>query len=661
LLYARYSTEEQDASSNPDQFAYNRRFLLDENARDANIEELSDSELSGELVSRPGINKVREGIAARRWDLIVVEDTSRLFRHVTACGQLVESAVDQGIRVIAINDAVDPAEEDWEDRLHDVARHHARSNTYTAKRIKRKLDALWSMGAAVGLLLPGFRRTATNPGAEKHTHRGPYYDAIDPNRSAVIYQAYERIARGEPVWVVAQFLTTNGLPKSANAKTSEWSEPNVLALIKNTIYRGEQRYRYTVVQKKRGSGEHLQVRNDPSAVLIRPMPHLRIVPDWLWYQANQAIQNRRTRGAIPTGKNHPLAGIPRDSRGPLAGIMHCAPCGGKMIVDGRREGGYRCRNARKGTCWNKASPLRSLVHAQLSKAIAEQLLALDGVLDALVAHVQGLLADDGRWNDRHTLLQRTEQKLRDACEKLEQAIENGEPPASLVDRLKRRQDELAQVRAEREKLEAERNLPLQLASKEAIREKVQELAARLLDLDRAVRPDLQRLVSIIHAVPYQQFGTSNVVLRAQFQLRLAALLPDQILSLLEQDAVEAINGQGLTVPMTVDLFAVTQGPARYWEEALNLANQGWNMQEIAAALGTNRATANRAVRYGRALIAAGLSDPFVALTGPPMKTGRWRVHPRLQQHHSSGSGEEGAGEREEIEGGPPGGGVSTAG
>ena len=35
---------------------------------------------------------------------VVVEDSSRLFRHVNACGQLVDQAVDQHIRVIAIND-----------------------------------------------------------------------------------------------------------------------------------------------------------------------------------------------------------------------------------------------------------------------------------------------------------------------------------------------------------------------------------------------------------------------------------------------------------------------------------------------------------------------------------------------------------------------------
>jgi hypothetical protein len=37
---------------------------------------------------------------------------------------------------------------------------------------------------------------------------------------------------------------------------------------------------------------------DPAAILTRDMPHLRIVPDWLWYQANRAIEERTTRKSL---------------------------------------------------------------------------------------------------------------------------------------------------------------------------------------------------------------------------------------------------------------------------------------------------------------------------------------------------------------------------
>jgi len=127
LVYARFSTDEQNPSSIDDQVAYCRRFLESLGIQDAEITVLSDEGVSGELVSRPGINEVLAGAIEGRWDLILCEDGSRLYRHETACGELIETAVDEGIRVIFINDFVDTAEPDWDDRLHEASRHRKRA------------------------------------------------------------------------------------------------------------------------------------------------------------------------------------------------------------------------------------------------------------------------------------------------------------------------------------------------------------------------------------------------------------------------------------------------------------------------------------------------------------------------------------------------------
>ena len=94
LIYARFSTDEQNLSSIDDQVAYCRRFLNAIGPKDAEITVLSDEGLSGELASRPGIDQVLAGASEGRWDLIFSEDASRLSRHETACGGLIETAVD---------------------------------------------------------------------------------------------------------------------------------------------------------------------------------------------------------------------------------------------------------------------------------------------------------------------------------------------------------------------------------------------------------------------------------------------------------------------------------------------------------------------------------------------------------------------------------------
>ena len=76
----------------------------------------------------PGINHIWAGIEKPDWDLLVCEDASRLFRNDTACIELIETAVDNGMRVVCINDNVDTTEEGWQDRLREAAGHHRKAN-----------------------------------------------------------------------------------------------------------------------------------------------------------------------------------------------------------------------------------------------------------------------------------------------------------------------------------------------------------------------------------------------------------------------------------------------------------------------------------------------------------------------------------------------------
>jgi hypothetical protein len=127
LIHARFSTEEQRQSSIDDQVASCRTFLESNlpkgwKPEQVEIDVIAEPEVSGEIADRPGINQVWAGIEAKRWHLIIAEESSRLYRHHTKAGELFESAVDADVRVICTSDYIDTADDDWPDRLHDAAR-----------------------------------------------------------------------------------------------------------------------------------------------------------------------------------------------------------------------------------------------------------------------------------------------------------------------------------------------------------------------------------------------------------------------------------------------------------------------------------------------------------------------------------------------------------
>jgi len=626
LLYARYSTEEQDASSISDQFRKCRQLLQQYNVTDAIITELHDAELSGELVSRPGIDEVARGIANGDWDLIIVEESSRLFRAVAPAMSLIERAVDAGMRVICINDDVDTLDDSWHERLPDALVHHARSNRLVAKRIKRKHDALWAANAAIGLLRPGYVRVPTTPARLGEPARGPFYDNKDPKLEPIIIETYERIADGQPPWRVAEWLDTTDLQKCSNKISNKWNAKCVIALVRRPDYRGVQQYRDTVVRKQHSTGKHLLVKNtDEATRLTRDMPHLRMVSDALWHTANAAIDARAVVRKGHTGK-HPLAGVPRDSRGPLSTIFYCGICQRKMYQDGRGEGGYRCAGAKNGDCWNKATADRRTAHAEIGKAIVDAILGSSDQL-AIVAKavLQKLEVDQSvasQLQQARERLQRAERKLEKIAKLVERLDDDVEALDSIEGKLRAAGADVSKHRLECERLEALRSQEKKLhLSEEAINQGIREAASRLLELGNGTDGNIRDLNARIEAFPFMQLNSNKVVLRAKFTLNMVHLLPDHLGRMLIQE--EGCEGELLVVPLVVNLFNPSNAP-KFAVQAVALQETGLTLEEIGNQLGISKRSAHLAVQYGNAMVREGLADPFIELAEPPDNASRWR-------------------------------------
>lgn len=632
LLYARYSTEEQDASSIPDQYQFCRTFLQSQDITDADFTELSDAETSGELLSRPGIDRVRAGIAQRRWDLGIVEDSSRFFRDIAASLRLVGDAIDQGMRVLCLNDDVDTTEEDWQDRLTEAAKHHARSNRFTSKRIKRKHESLWAIGAAIGLLKAGYLRRASVPASLGEPAKGPFFDDKDPRWEPVIYEAYERTSNLEPPWSVGLWLTAAELPKCGNSSKPEWTDANVIALIRRLDHRGVQEYRNTVAKKHYGTGKRKPAANTSGhGPMTRDMPHLRIVPDWLWHAANNALTRRAPANENrKAGRDHVLYGVPRDSRGPLSHNFFCGICGSKMYQAGRGEGGYRCSQVRNrhNPCWNKATAYRDLTHQAIGNGIAEQLVGSQEHLTELVAHVGNRLQEVESVAQLLGTARAEERRIQQAVDNLIAMVERlGANPGDALERLEAKllshDSELRKCRVRIDQLVAlERNEEKRRLAPEQIAATIRDVSAKLLDMDSEASDLIRRLAPRILAMPYQQFNSNKVVLRAKFELELASLLPQRLSAILkENDTVP--DAHILTIPLCVDLFIPSSGP-RFGLRAAELSNQRIRLVDIGEKLGLSKRSAHVASEYGKAMTKAGIVDPYVELTEPPAGASRWR-------------------------------------
>jgi len=628
LIYVRYSTQDQNPRSIDAQIEYCKRFLRALGIEDYELDVIQDVELSGELRSRPGIDQVWDGIRQRRWDLIVVEDASRIYRHDAWAVELVGLAYDKGIRTICVNDMIDTAEpvDRWHGRLKDATRMHAQTNWYTSHRIKRQLEYLWSIGAAVSGLRSGYRRTPTTPATQDKPAGGPYFDSIDEQWAPHIRCAFERIAADDPPWSVAAYVTENKVPKAANATLEEWSDETVKSMIRETLYRGFDVYRQTHSTSELTTGRKRPKHSEPSQVLTREMPYLRIVSDELWYQANAAIDARRPFDDYPSGPDNLMFRIPRDSRALLTKLAKCAICGAPMHRGGRGGRAYVCSAAQKRRCWNKATAEYALLETGAKDTARQQLNDADAAVDSFITKMQSLIGDREPLLHQIGRIKELSDERQKKIQRLLKLIENSDnPPQAVLDQIQeheRRLRKLGSKLARLERLESGAMIP----NREEIENRVRRVRD---DLDGDVQTAsvaLRKIIRRIDVIPFRQFGTNQVVTRARIVVDLAGLLSNEFRSVLSEFRGESIEDEFAPVTVMIDLFRPSTGPAYGLSAEALVRERGLIARQVAAELGITKRCADLAIAYGRALRAAGLENPFIELIEPPEKASHWGPH-----------------------------------
>ncbi len=648
LIHARFSTEEQRPTSIDDQIAACRRFL------DANlpkgmkpsqlvIDYVKEPEVSGEIADRSGINQVWAGIEAKRWDLIIAEESSRLYRHHTKAGELFESAVDAGVRVICPSDYIDTADDDWPDRLHMCQMQHARSNYYVRNRIMRAHEGLWARGAAVGITVIGYKRRPTLPATKTEPARGPFYDEIDKKTAPVIREVFKRIAAGETAAEVAEWLDSIKFAKAKWARQAKWTKYNVNSIIRRTIYRGFETNRKKVSKRKLRTGKSEYVWNDPDKVETRKSEHLRIVSDALWYKANEVVDNRRLFKKPVRGAGYPLHGTTRQRRGLLSGVFTCGVCGAPMYSYGKTNGSYRCSASAQGKCWNRVYCVRKRTEPAILEAVVNEVLSLDGVRDAVLARVRELHEKGGSLAVELKKLDTEEKKLVASIERLSAAVESGDGTlTSLTSRLAAREQDLAIVRARRQEVEEQAGRKEKLPSATKLLQHLEAVKTQVLgDEARAAVILRQLLDGPIRVVPFMRIDGSKVVPRLEFTINLVAALPSAVATRLRhRAAVEEPSADSPTVLQRKLLVNAYHNPQKALHACAIVERRlaGKTTKEIAKEFGLTKDDIRNCARITELMEEAGIPEPYHRLTQRPVRVARWSSKHWLQDEDRKGGG-----------------------
>ena len=326
-IYARYSTDRQDARSIDDQVRRCRRFAEERDYRIA--AEYSDAARSGATLDRDGMRRLLAAARARPapFEAVLVDDLSRLSRDLGGFWRTVfEDLAGAGVRVVdcttgrASNERGARLTFGVTALMNDVFLEVVRTETH------RGLEGRALAGFHTGGRCYGYTSTPEpNPADPEHPRA---VVRVQPEEARRVREIFERYVAGEAASRIAASLNAAGVPAPYDRGAYEkragkgWATNQVQSLLRNERYVGRvvwnrrEFFRDPVTRRRRA-----RLRPE-SEWVVTEAPELAIVPRELWAAAQE-----RHRAARPGGQTNGKRTVRL-----LAGFLRCGVCGSSMSI-----------------------------------------------------------------------------------------------------------------------------------------------------------------------------------------------------------------------------------------------------------------------------------------------------------------------------------------
>jgi len=351
--YARYSTDQQSASSIEDQLRNCRQFCARQGWPEPVV--YQDAAISGARNDRPGYARLRA--ESHGFDVIIVDDLSRLSRDSIEIAQALRQLTYSGVRVIGVSDSLDTSRKDAKINaglrglMNELYLDELRDKTH------RGLTGKALAGANAGGRAYGYRTPSTG------------VRVIDEREAEVVRRIYADYLAGKSPRTIAADLNREGI---SSPRGSTWALSAIhgdvrrgIGILANPIYCGKPVWNRARFVKHPVTGRRTRKERDPSEWIHQDAPDLAIVSEATW----KAVQARLKGCSV----DKPSLGG-RRPRYLLSGLLRCGSCGGALVmVDATHYGCAAHRD--RGTCLAPMRVRRDAVEEALLSSVRADFLS----------------------------------------------------------------------------------------------------------------------------------------------------------------------------------------------------------------------------------------------------------------------------------------------
>lgn len=609
ILIGRVSTIHQDKENIEASFRYDLAFL---HANYSGISEIKcmGEQASGMLAGRATIVEACNLIESEQWDLVLVEDLSRIFRNPRFQWAFLQDCVDHLTRVICIADNIDTADPNWEANAHTATLRHGLAVPDARRRVRRTADHAFARGGMVFNVKYGYRKLTKEEADSGDFGPKGLRIAIRPECTPIIRAMRARILRGDSCDSIAAWLQEEGVETAPKVRSSRWSGKLVADLLRDPILCGVRRFKRTICIQVYRTGKYRRAKNPegPEESYYQELQHMTKDE----HSEMLTAMDARSRGATsPSGPANPLWRRPRSDSFWPGQHPTCAICGGRLYRYGRN---LRCKNTvSKGpkTCWFHGLVSIKMVHEKVLRWLLRSLKDHPGAHNALITAAVQEFERARRRNKRSSAdLAKRIADLESQARLLANAIAKGGELEALVDKSREVASALTKARADLAACESDEADTTDFVTHEEVAARLDQVVFHLANSSFEFAQFMRRLIPKFVVQPVQQLDCGLVRSRAIIVMR-----PDAWAS--EGESTEEIS-------VEIDLF---EPPVhiRYLQPCVDIKESDPNatLDQIAAALQINRMTVKRALAYHRLMIDSGLTEPYRVINEKPQSASRW--------------------------------------
>ncbi len=458
-IYARYSSDRQKATSIDDQVRKCRQ-LAETKSSWRILDELifTDEAVSGTRNDREGFNRMLEAAKQKRFDVLIVDDTSRFARDLPYALTQTEFLSYLGIELYFVAQGMSSRSEQFRMTMTMNGMIDEQYVAALGLKTKRGLEGAAIRGNHTGGRCFGYKNTPVyGEKLDAFGHReivGSKLE-VDPAQAETVRRIFAMYADGTSLKKIAKQLNKEGVeapvPQLHRVQQS-WAHTSIRAMLKNERYRGIVVFGKTRKVKHPVTKKRVKQLGSISEMVRKEFPEQRIVSEALWERVRSRIESvKKAYGDRGCHGGLSRAGAGVSNPYIFSGLLKCAECGANLaLVSGRgknhREPDYGCpMNKFRGTCSNSTTIRKDLLESQLLAKLQNETLRPEVITYTLDKFEEELTKFMRSVTSQMTSLESKRRKLMKEIDNLTDFVADGKGSSAIRSKLEEKERQLQTI------------------------------------------------------------------------------------------------------------------------------------------------------------------------------------------------------------------------